>query len=355
LNEDLDERKQKILKAVVWSYVESAEPVGSENLAQRYADLGVKSATIRNTLAELADLGYLRQPHTSAGRVPSDRGYRFYVDHLMEERVPEPETLARTREELEAERAETLERVLRQACALLTRMTRYTSVATPPKSTTVIVRQVFAAPAGPTALLLVALLSTGESQHRMITGTPALLAQQDPAALTEAHNAINAAIAGRSLEELRAAGESPIPDGLTNPRARALYSALSQGILQIGRTVAEEADRAVVEGAGEIFRQPEFQDVAKLEAVLNALQTRVGVVDFISMALASGNATVVIGEENPIETMRECSVVTAYYHVGTRERGTLGIVGPTRMDYDRAVPAVNWVARSLSDILTRLA
>ena len=363
-NINLDERKQKILQAVVWHYVETAEPVGSENLAQRYAEWGVKSATIRNALADLADLGYLRQPHTSAGRIPSDQGYRFYVDHLMTgTRAPGDEAMAKSREEMEERRAETLERILRQTCALLTQMTRYTAVATPPQPSDIVLRQLFAAPAGPDALLIVAMLSTGGSEHRILTGEAAQLAGQEPAALTQAMNAVNAAFAGATLDILQgvAPGTAPssIPSDLNGHAARSLYLALAESARQIARSVSGGSERPVVEGATEILRHPEFQDVAKLEGVLDALQTRAAIGERPTPSSSGGKknpvSAVVIGRENPLEPLQECSVVTAYYYIGTRERGTLGVVGPTRMDYDRAVPAVSLMAKSLSDLLTRLA
>jgi heat-inducible transcriptional repressor len=352
---ELDERKQKILRAVVWDYVETAEPVGSENLANRYSDWGVKAATIRNALADLAEQGYLRQPHTSAGRIPSDRGYRFYVDHLMDEAAPDEDAIERTREELAAERADTLDRILRQTCALLTQMTRYTSVATPPKPNEIVLRQVFAAPAGPDALLIVAMLSTGSSEHRILTGAASTLASQEPAGLTQALAALNASLAGRTLDLLRGEGESTPPDDLTGAAARALYVSLAQATEQIARSISDGTDRPVIEGANEILRQPEFKDVAKLDRVLEALQTRTTIFQFLSTAFPGSDPTVVIGHENPVETLRECSVVTAYYYIGAHERGTLGVVGPTRMDYNRAIPAVNLMARSLSELLTRMA
>jgi heat-inducible transcriptional repressor len=356
---ELDDRKQKILQAVVWNYVETAEPVGSENLASRYAEWGVKAATIRNALADLADLGYLRQPHTSAGRIPSDRGYRFYVDHLMEAEAPDESEVERTREEMASDRSETLDRILRQTCALLTQMTRYTSVATPPKPSEIVLRQLFAAPASPDALLIVASLSTGGSEHRILSGSASLLAVQEPAALTQALNAINTILAGTTLEVLRLGAEAGVetspPDDLTWPAAKSLFAALAQATGQIARSISEGTSRPVIEGAAEILRHPEFQDVAKFDRVLDALQTRATVFQFLSTGFPGADATVVIGHENPVENMHECSVVTAHYYIGTQERGTLGVVGPTRMRYDRAIPAVNLMARSLTEVLTTLA
>jgi heat-inducible transcriptional repressor len=352
---ELDERKQKILRAVVWDYVETAEPVGSENLANRYSDWGVKAATIRNALAELADLGYLRQPHTSAGRIPSDRGYRFYVDHLIDETSPDEEAVERTREELAAERSDTLDRILRQTCAILTSMTRYTSVATPPTPNEIALRHVFAAPAGPDALLIVAMLSTGGSEHRILTGAASTLAALEPAGLTQALAAVNSALSGCTLDTLQRCSETLPPDDLVGNVARTLFAALVQTTEQIARSFSEETDRPVIEGANEILRHPEFKDVSKLDGVLEALQTRTTLVQFLTQVFPRTDATVVIGHENPVETLHDCSIVSAYYYIGPHERGTLGVVGPTRMDYNRAIPAVKLMARSLSELLSSVS
>jgi len=353
---ELDERKQKILQAVVWSYVETAEPVGSEVLAQRYADWGVKSATIRNELAGLAEQGYLRQPHTSAGRIPSDLGYRFHVDHLLVEREPDRRALFATRQELDSERIDTLERILRQTCSILTRLTHYTSVATPPRPADVTLRQIFAAPTGRDCLLIVALLSTGDTENRLLSGPAASLALDHPSALTAALNALNAQWSAKSLDSVRQISESEItaPADLTEKSELSLYLALAESVRHILSAAASE-DRVVIEGAREILRQPEFQDVAKLEGVLDTLQTRARVFELFSASASGSEVTVVIGSENPVEAMRECSVVTAPYFIGTRERGTLGVVGPTRMDYDHTLPVVSIMARNLSDLLSRLA
>jgi heat-inducible transcriptional repressor len=348
----LDERKQKILQAVVWSYVETADPVGSEILAQRYASWGVKSATIRNELAGLSEQGYLKQPYTSAGRIPSDQGYRFYVDHLMVAQGPAPEDIKRSKKELDIDRSETLERILRQTCALLTRMTRYTSLATQPRPTDTTIRQIFAAVAGCDTVLLVALFSNGNSEQRLIAGTVAVSALEDPVSLATAANALNAAWSGRTLDFI--AGLSDVqmgyaPDGIDSIPARALYVALAHAVRNAVRTATSDS-RAVIEGANEIFRQPEFQDVSKIEGVLESLQSRPDALEAFAEV-----ASVVIGAENPIAALRDCTVITAPYYIGTRERGTLGVVGPTRMDYDRTVPAVSFMARNLSELLSHMA
>jgi heat-inducible transcriptional repressor len=340
----LDERKKKILGAVVRDYVDTVRPVGSEDLASRHA-WGVKSATIRNELAELSDLGYLRQPHTSAGRIPSDRGYRFYVDHLMvaHEVVRDNSTSVGNNVSLE------LDFLLRQTCALLTRMTSYTSVATPPRSADTNVSQIFLSPAGESRLLLVILLSTGQVVNHLVPDVTEL-SGTDVISLSQA---LNATYSGTTLDAITDVDfPAPAAPAEFSPCLRATYGKLEQAIRHSAHQAADE-DTVYMEGASEIIRQPEFRDSAKLDDLLETLQKRTLLFQTLSRALLGPNVAVVIGSENHVATMQECSVVTASYYIGTRERGTIGVVGPTRMDYDRAVPAVSFFARTLTQTLSR--
>ena len=341
--ENLDERKQKILGAVVRDYVETVKPVGSEDLAARH-DWGVKSATIRNEMAELAEQGYLRQPHTSAGRIPSDRGYRFFVDHLMVARDVVADAPV-------DERSFDMEHLLRQTCALLTRMTSYTSVATPPRHADTRLNRVFVSPAGDGRLLVVALFSTGQAENRLLGPAPDA-PEATAAEIVALGNVLDIVFAGKSLDFL-AASDTPTAPAEFAPAQRARFDAVAQAVRQMTRQATDE-DQVYLEGTREILRQPEFRDVSKIESVLETLQRRTLLYQTLSHDLLHSDVTVVIGAENPVQAMQECSVVTASYFVGRRERGTIGVVGPTRMDYDRAVPAVGFFARSLSETLTRL-
>ena len=345
---DLDERKQKILGAVVRDYVETVRPLGSEDLAQRHR-WGIKSATIRNELAELSELGLLRQPHTSAGRIPSDLGYRFYVDHLMAF-APDSDIAPPVLDE--EDQALEMERLLRRTCALLTRTTSYTSVATPPRPADTQISQIFVTPAGDDRLLIVLILSTGQVENRLLCPAPAEAASASPADLTAVANALSAALAGQALDTVPDASFAPPAE--FSPLFRALFTTLIAAAQQMARHAADD-DSIYLEGASEILRQPEFKDVAKIECVLETLQRGTLLFQTLSRALLGPDVTVVIGAENHIPAMTECSVVSASYYVGTRKRGTLGVVGPTRMDYDRAVPAVGFFSRTLSRTLTRLA
>jgi heat-inducible transcriptional repressor len=353
----LGERKQKILGAVVRDYVETVRPVGSEDLAVRYAAWGVKSATIRNELAELADMGFLRQPHTSAGRIPSDQGYRFYVDYLMETESPSQFAGAA---DSEMDAALALESLLRHTCALLTRITSYTAVATRPRPADTVVNEIFLTPVSDNRLLVAVLLSTGQVQNRLLPAPDLNKHRRDDLApLTSADvdslgRALNAWFAGKSLVSIISSdapgAEAHGPTDLDAPM-RSLWALIAHAVRHAVGEVADER-QVVLEGATEIFKQPEFRDAAKSEGVLDTLQR--GALMFQIVSRSRAQVAVVIGAENRVAAMHDCSVVTAPYYVGTKLRGAIGVVGPTRMNYDRAVPAVDFFAATLSNTLTYL-
>ncbi len=339
----LDPRKGRILQAIVNDYVDTADPIGSEWLACHH-DFGCKSATLRNEMAEMSDRGYLVQPHTSAGRIPSDLGYRYYVDRLMSatslKNSPETKTLAGWDSALTP-----VEELIQQTCRLLAGMTRYPSAATPPTRTETRLHRFFLAPASRSHLLLVMLLSTGDVEHRLIDpgNTP------DAGSIERVTNYLNDQYSGCELRELGGSAVTDIPNEFTGDRA--LLAKVRGALLQAARGLSE--DRVFLEGTSHILRQREFQDVVRLEQLLSALEQRSVLFQVLSQALLGGDVTVIIGQEGSVPAMHDCSVVASRYRIGDRTGGYIGVVGPTRMNYDRAVGAVGLMAHSLSTMLTR--
>lgn len=333
---DLDPRKQRVLRAVVVEYVQSAEPVGSERLAEAH-DLNARAATIRNEMATLSQWGFLLQPHTSAGRIPSDLGYRFYVDRLMhDDEVP-----ARTPRRLAL--AE-LEETLRQTCRLLAGLTGCAAVATPPHSVDVTLQQVHLTPVTATRALLVALLSSGEVEHRIVDLGVSIPASE----MTRAANFLSAELSGLTLEAARHARPT-LPDDMA-PLA-CLVSLLMDQLSDALRR--DDTREAVVEGATQVLREPEFHDDERRERLLRALENRRDVLE--SLRAAGRAVQVIIGTENPINALRDFSFVSARYYVGHHMTGLLGVFGPTRMAYSQTVPAVRTLAQHLGATLTRLS
>jgi heat-inducible transcriptional repressor len=343
----LDERKVRILQAIVNDYVITTKPVGSERLIEAYK-LGCKSATVRNEMAEMAEMGYLVQPHTSAGRIPTDRGYRYYVDELMDRKTALSSEDVHRAEQLSAQTRDEIETIIQQTCRILSRLTSYTSLATDPSTETTNVRRFYLAEASQRHVLMVLLLSTGQVEHRLVElDTPAT-----EAVLLRLSNYLNALVAGRELEEIgRAIRSRELPSEMAPYTA--VLDKIFATLLQTAHTLSER--RVFMDGASQLLRQPEFHDVQRLENLLNALEQRSALYQVLSRALQGCDVTVIIGMENGWRPMQECSIVTTSYRIGTRTAGYLGVVGPTRMQYDRAAAAVNLMAQSLSTLLTNLS
>ena len=339
---ELGERRRQILAAVVNDYVRTAEPVGSESLVQRH-NFGVKPATIRNELAAISDLGYLRQPHTSAGRVPSDLGYRYYVDQLMPDPALDP---SETRQARQVALDNEVEIILQQSCRILSGLTQYTSLATPPQMDSISIKHVALTAIAGQTILIVTILNTGHIDHRMLEVHEALT----PSGLTSMGNLLCERFAGAELSDLPKRAK-PLPTELL--RLGWLYKKATGILRQVLMSAAD--DEVFVEGTTHILRQPEFAQHAAMSAVLEALERRRLLYQILSSSLLGKGVSVIIGTENQFAEVRECSFVSASYSVGGRVCGSIGVVGPTRMDYRRAVAAVQFMASNLSDVLTSLS
>lgn len=336
--ERLDDRKRSILQAIVVEYVDTAEPVASEQLVQRYP-LGVKSATVRNVMAELSDLGFIQQPHTSAGRIPSDQGYRFFVDRLISLEDVSPgtwQTLAG------AFTGETLQTLLRDTARALSRMTGLLGVATTVRDPDVMVRTAILSALGPRQALFVLALSDGRVENRMLE-CPAGLTLED---VGIANEVLRVSAVGGNLRNL---GRAKPPSASTKAAELLVTLAWSQ-LKGIARTVTRGA--LVTEGEEFLFGQPEFsRDVAAFHSILTELVDSDVLYETVSPG--QGPLTVTIGREHRHETMHQLSVVRRSFYVGSMEAGVLALVGPTRMRYGKSIPLVNHTADALTESLTR--
>jgi heat-inducible transcriptional repressor len=338
----LDLRKQSILKAVVTDYVRTAEPVGSRALVDRY-HFGVRSATIRNEMAELSEMGYLRQPHTSAGRIPSDLGYRFYVDRLMDQPTISSSEAATVRNSL-MRRAE-IDFILHETCRILSGLARYTSLATHPNVKDAVLKHITISRIGQRKFLAVLVLDDGGVIHEIFEISQGS-GKIDPIRAT---NFLAQQLVGKSLSSLNAGNNEP---SNATPEMEELLGKVKEFVKK-ELEAAEETD-VHMEGTSYIMQQPEFKDVNRLETVLSALEERRALYKLFSSVYLGPGVTVIIGEENPVDAMHECSFVGTKYRIGNRIAGTIGVVGPTRMDYRRAVAAVEFMARNLEQLLEEL-
>ncbi len=338
---ELDKRKAFILATVVCEYINTAEPVGSVTLTQKY-NLGVSSATIRNEMAELEAGGYLVQPHTSAGRIPSDSGYRTYVDRLM---PPEPlgdEDARRIREQFR-EASRELDGVIEQATRLLSGLSRNLAIAIAPSRDTHSFKHVQLLWLSARTGLVVIVTSMGVAAQELVEWATDVDADE----LTRLSNALNATLGGRVMEDVDPASIDRVCDdlGATTEIRRAVLAAF--------RNARRSDPHIEAAGAQNLLDQPEFHDLRKLRSILRIVEEQKVLYDLMAddVAQSAGMPNVRIGAELGADEMAECSVVTVPYRFGDRGVGLLAILGPRRMPYGRLMSLASGTARSLGEYL----
>ena len=336
----MDQRKWRVLRAIVDDYIQTAEPVGSRTVARKY-DLRVSAATIRNEMADLEDMGYLEQPHTSAGRVPSDKGYRFYVDTLVVGVEPAATDAEAVRQVL-AFKAARMDHLVRQAAHLLSEATDCLAVATQPEGGGERLAGLQVVPLRGREAVVVLVGDDGRARTKVIhfAHTP---------------SARDLERIGRALSE-RLRGESI--RALATGRLGALVAELgqfSEVIDRVKELLAERdvgADRVVVDGATNLLKQPEFREVASAQRVLQALERDRLLGEMLGLPLPRlVGLEVAIGREIPLEEMADCSLVTAVYAAPGGVMGRIGVLGPRRMDYTRVMRLVEGVAGAVTKAL----
>ncbi|MBI2168180.1 MAG: heat-inducible transcription repressor HrcA [Actinobacteria bacterium] len=334
----LDERKESVLRAVVEEYVTTAEPVGSTTVTRRRR-LGVSSATVRNDMAVLEREGYLAQPHTSAGRIPTDRGYRYFVDHLARvESLGPPH--ANTVSQFFATAQAAVEETLHETSQLLARITEHAALVVGPgaASTTVVTIQLVVL--HPDAVLAVAVLSNGAVEKTLL--------QLDDGGADDAVRVAQGVVATAAIGKPLAAIEEPVPTG---DRAADDLAARALGALR-DRGAGAGNEPVYVGGTSNIAAEAsDFSAIEAVSRLLGLLEQQFLVVSLAHSLIDSG-VTVRIGAENREVALRECSIILAPVTVGEGVAGTVGVLGPTRMDYTRAMAAVTTVSESLARHLT---
>lgn len=337
----MDPRKMRILRAVTDDYIRTAEPVGSRTIARKY-DLGVSPATIRNEMADLEELGYLEQPHTSAGRVPSDKGYRFYVDVLMDPEELSVEEQARLREEVAGKRW-AAEALIQQASRTLSWMTHYTAVVLLPRLSQAVVKRVQLTPIDPFHALAVVVTEPGFVQNEVVE----FPREVDDPFLSALAERLSERLAGKSFRDLTRGLLSELREELEPVD---VYDEMVEFLVRSLEDKDEE--RVYLEGTLHLFEQPEFRDIERARMLLSFLEQDSTLASLLSEATRRSGTQVTIGREHRPAEMQGCSMVTATYSAGGQVIGAVGVIGPTRMDYARAVAAVELLAESLSEVFS---
>lgn len=337
---ELPFRARKILYAVITEYVASGEPVGSRTLAKRYG-INLSPATIRNVLADLTDAGYLTQPHTSAGRTPTERGFRVFVDALIQMR----EVTADDREavlERMRELRPGVDDLVREAGRLLATIAGAAAVVTRPRVDTEPLSLIRFMVLRKGELLALVITKAGAIQNRVITGPDI-----DASELERLNNYLAEKVPGRTLSEVRGSLAAEVDDARElRTRAQTMIAAATAG--------SDAPGEVVIEGHTVLFDRPEFSDPEKIRRYLRTFDEKERLVGLLDQTLAAGGVQVLIGSETELEDLPDISLISANYRRGGVNAGTLGIIGPTRMDYGKLVPLVGFTAQVMSDVLDGL-
>lgn len=340
----MDERKKRILQAIIDDYIDTAEPIGSRTIARKY-ELGLSSATIRNEMADLEDMGYLAQPHTSAGRVPSDKGYRLYVDELMRVRDLQKEESERMRTEMETQINE-LNQLLKQASAVLSRYTRYTSMAVTPQLKASTIKSIQVVPIETGKAMVIVVTNAGIIRNTLVKIADII----QPDMLVVISNELNDKLAGLTVEQVCSGKTIELENHTGMP-----LDVLMPVINGVADCVAKiDSPEVYVEGSTNIFNYPEFRDVSKAREFMNVLDEKSSLFKIMTSRTEPGEITVRIGSENDMSVIRDCTLITANYNLPDNFKGSIGIIGPTRMEYPRVISLLKYVKKLMSGEINRL-
>jgi heat shock gene repressor HrcA len=339
----LDGRKMKILNAIIKNYLDTGEPVGSRTIS-KYADLNLSSATIRNEMSDLEDMGYILQPHTSAGRIPSDKGYRFYVDMLMNDKVQEVQTM----QEQMLEKADKIDQLLKQAAKVLANSTNYATMISTPTYNRNKLKFIQLSIVDEEQLLAVVVMEGNIVKNQIISMENALSNEE----VLKLNMLLNTALNGMSIEEINLGMIARLKE-----QAGEMGELVGDILSVIENAIQVDKDREIyTSGTKNIFKYPELSDKQSAQEIISAFEEKQQLADLVTKSLSDEEKTgiqVYIGDEMPVQNMKDCSIVTATYELGDGMQGTIGILGPKRMDYEHVMNTLKTLQKELDNSFHR--
>ena len=336
----LDDRKWKIFNAIIKTYLETGEPVGSRTIS-KYADLNLSSATIRNEMADLEEMGLIIQPHTSAGRIPSDQGYRMYVDYLMEQKDKEVKEM----QNMMIQKQDRMESVLKQVVKVLANNTNYATMISAPQYHRTKLKFIQLSIISETQLLAVVVAEGNIVKNKMLNFEHGLNNEM----LLKLNILLNTALNGLAMEEINLGLITKLKE-----QAGIHSDVVSKVLDTVAETIQMDDETEIyTSGATNIFKYPELSDSSRASELISAFEEKKELASLVAESMAQTSDTgiqVYIGNEAPIQNMKDCSVVTATYELGSGIRGTIGIIGPKRMDYEKVVDSLKTLKSQLDNV-----
>ena len=347
---ELSERQITILDAVIRNYLATGEPVGSRTIS-KYTDLNLSSATIRNEMSDLEEMGYIVQPHTSAGRIPSDKGYRLYVDHLIEQNEKKDKEISDMKEFV-IEKTEKMDKILKQAAKMLATNTNYATLVSAPDVNHNKVTFIQLSQVDDQHLLAVIVMNNNMVRNKMVNLYEAL----DNETILKLNILLNTSLNGLAMNEINLGTIARLKE------QAGIHSGIVSDVLDaLVQTFAESEDLKIyTSGATNILKYPELSDSESVATLLSTFEEKEELASLVTESLSDSEKTnngtgiqVYIGNESPIQTMKDCSVVTATYDLGEGVKGTIGIVGPKRMDYEKVMDNLKTLKSQLDGIYNK--
>ncbi len=332
----LDDRKKQVLQSVIEEYINTAEPVSSAVLVEKYG-LDYSSATIRNDMAELEHEGYLEKPHTSAGRIPSVKGYRFYVDELLNDENISLEEIQYIRENLQTKVNE-IEDLTKITTNTISEMTHYTTVAIGPDSSTNIIKDIKFILLGERLLMAVILTENGAVKETIIKYDEDVSQNQ----INDLNITFNNKLRGKPFEKI----DKPMEEYILSTMKD--QAKVIKPIIQQMNKAIEETNKIYLEGANKVFDFPEFKKIDTAKNFLSILDTKEEMLEIFNSGLAE-DINVFIGDENENEDLKDLSIITFKHKVGNKDMGTIGIIGPKRMNYSKVISIMKYISKRLNE------
>jgi heat-inducible transcriptional repressor len=340
----LTDRQRQILSAIVDDYIRSAEPVGSRSISKR-GNVGFSPATIRNEMSDLEEMGYLEQPHTSAGRIPSHKGYRYYVDHLLTYgHLPNHEV--DLLKQFFAEKMQEMERVVQQTAMMLSSLTNYTSIVLGPEVFGTTLKHLQIVPLTDRTAVAIIVTNTGQVENKTVTIPEGIQMSE----IEKFVNILNARMKNVPLLHFKSSLYTEIAEEM-----RSYVSGYEELLMMLNGVMDRgEEERIYLGGTTNMLTQPEFKDVDKVKTILDLLSETPKIVRLFSGVNETGSGIQVrIGSENELEAINDCSLITASYSVDGQPLGTIGILGPTRMDYAKVIKLLEHFTKDLTVAMER--
>ena len=342
----LDERKLKVLYAIINGYISSAEPVGSRTISKQY-DLGVSSATIRNEMSDLEELGYLSKPHSSAGRVPSDKAYRLYVNQLLKgEKLQSSANINNKIKEILAKESWEIEELIQNSAKILSAITSYTSLVASPKMKASRVKHIQLVPIDDVGVLIVMVCDTGIVKNSIYKPEKPISVEQ----LNIISNFLNDKLKGLSIDEILVQLDTDIFKEIYE------FKNIIDGLIPILSNSIEDLISIDLysEGITKILNFPEYRDIDKAKEFMSFIENKDLILDILLKTSSSNGIDIIIGSENIYALIKDISIITATYKIGGKTIGKVGLIGPTRMDYLNLINTIKIFSANITEILTLL-